>query len=562
MFKAPKDLEENKRYRLKLLDKASEDLELQALLCRRSAEDYEFFCDSFAWTYDPREQNPHKPFILWPKQIQNARWLDDLYNRSQLGEKVNGFEDKPRGIGATVNVMTWAFHKYCFHDFSARIGSRKEAFVDNKGDPDTLFAKFDYLLKRIPMWLIGEHERSDMMLRPKGGGTTNSIVGESANPNFGRGGRKNVIIFDEFGFWDYAKSSWESAGEATNFRLGLSTPPESGRDSHQHKLLTGQAGRVEIFNFDWKDDPRRDDKWLEEAKETKSEEEFAREVLKSYEGTTQGKVYAVTMRRARLSEVDYHPELPLFVSWDFGLDMVAMIWWQKNFNTGQVFMIDCYCNSNKEIDFYVPFVTGEIPEYNPNKVESVQHEYKPFELEIIERHKSWARTVTHFGDPDARKRNLINKDSVKAHLYKESEIYIESKPWGGREWNDFKQKTLLLLRRLEINEKRCEPVLSAMRNAKYPEIREGSQRQNEPLKPVHDWTSHYRTSFEYFADNEPESNVTKTVVESVEVEKRNTPKTIDEVDKEIEDKLHQQTQPVRTVVSGVFRGSSKPNRVI
>ena len=225
-------------------------------------------------------------------------------------------------------------------------------------------------------------------------------------------------------------------------------------------------------------------------------------------------------------------------------------------------MIDCYSNSNKEIDFFVPFVTGKIPEHDPNKPNSVKHEYKDFELEMIERHRSWSKTITHYGDPDARKRNLINKDSVKDHLYKDSEIYIESKPWGGRDWNDFKQKTLMLMRRLEINETRCEPVLSAMRNAKYPEIREGSQRQNEPLRPVHDWTSHFRTSFEYFADNEPDSLTVKTVVGNVDVQKKEQPKTADQIDKAIEEKLHQETQQIRTVVSGVSRGPSGQRRII
>lgn len=542
-FIAPKDILENKKFRLLILDKAEDDPTIQELLKAKCRLDYEFFCDTFCWTYDPRESNPHKPFILWPKQVANYQFLENLYQRSLKGEKVNVLEDKPRGIGATVNFMTWCFWHYCFHEFSARVGSRKEDFVDNKGDPDTLFAKLDYLLERVPSWLIGEHERSYMMLRPKGGASTNSIVGESANPNFGRGGRKSVIGFDEYGFWDWAKSSWESAGEATNMRVALSTPPESGRDSHQYKLLTGQAGRVVAFHFDWKDDPRRDDKWLAEAKETKSEEEFAREVLKSYEGTTHGKVYAVSVRQAKLSNVEYDPELPLFISWDFGLDEVAMVWWQKDFRTDRVRMLDCYNNSNKDIDFFVPFVNGEIA--------SGQHSYTNNELELIERHREWKTTITHYGDPDVSKRNLINKDSVKDHLRTQHGIYVQSKPWGGRDWNDLKQSTLLLFRRLDINENRCEPVLSALRNAKYPEVRESSQRQNEPLKPVHDWTSHFRTSVEYFADNEPKSNKVKTVVgDTNQNNERKAPQTIAEYDAEIESKLHDQIQRVKTIVAG------------
>lgn len=504
VLKVPLEIIENKRWRLDVLNKAEKDIEMQLLIKRQCRLDFEFFIDGFCWTYDPRESDPHKPFILWPKQRAFLRWLEELYRRSQRGEKVNIVIDKPRAVGVSYCIMVWFFWHYLFHDFSGRVGSRKESFVDTKGDPDALFSKIDYQIERMPAWFTESVERNYMLLKLNDQMRQNSIVGESANPNFGRGGRKNAMLFDEFGFWEWAKSSWESSGESSNFRIATSTPPESGRDSHYWKLLNNLAGRVNIFEFDWNDDPRRNADWLTEAKATKSQEEFAREVMKSFEGTTVGKVYADSFRQVVLSSVDYEPALPLFVSWDFGLDSVAMIWWQKNFETNRVTMIDCYTNENKEIGFYVPFVTGV--------VKSGQHEYNTYELEIIERHKLWSKTVTHFGDPDVRKRNLINKESVKDYLYNTEHIYVQSIPWGGREWNDMKQKSLLLFRRLEVNDKRCEPVMSAMRNAKYPEMREGSQRTNEPIKPIHDWTSHFRTSLEYFADNEPMGNMVRTIV--------------------------------------------------
>lgn len=564
---APKEYTANLKFRLMLLEKAERDPVLQMLIKRKCAngiDGYEFFCDAFAWTFDPRESNPHKPFILWPKQKENAVWLEDCYDRSQHGEKVNGVEDKPRAVGATVNFVTWAFWHYCFHEFSARIGSRKEDFVDKKGDPDTLFAKFDYLIERIPKWLIGEHSRTYMMLAHKDGNSTNSIVGESANPNFGRGGRKSLAAFDELGFWDYAKSSWESAGEATNFRLALSTPPESGHDSHYFKLLTGEAGRVDKFNFDWSDVPGRDAKWLEEAKATKSDEEFAREILKSYDGTTKGKVYAVSMRTIRKAAPEYHPELPLFISWDFGLDSVAMIWWQKNFNSNEVFMIDCYSNLNKEIDFYVPFVTGEFVSCGTNgaKRPFTEDDYKDFELDIIARHAGWRKDATHFGDPDVSKRNLINKDSVKDHLYSEHKIYVEAKPWGGRTWNDHKELTKLLFRRLIVNEERCEPVLSALRQAKFPELSENSQRVNEATLPIHDWTSHYRSNVEYFADNEPMGLMVKTRTASVDLVPQKKLITAEDIDKKAEEMLQDAPIRVKTIVANVSKLSRVGTRRI
>ena len=65
-------------------------------------------------------------------------------------------------------------------------------------------------------------------------------------------------------------------------------------------------------------------------------------------------------------------------------------------------------------------------------------------------------------------------------------------------------------RRLEINEKRCEYFIDCMRNARYPERGEQSKNVNEPSQPIHDWSAHFRTSYEYWIDNEPFREDTKS----------------------------------------------------
>lgn len=495
-FQVPLEINANKRFRAELLQKADNDPELQAVLREKCRLDDEFFFDVFCWTFDPRLPDPVIPFILYPKQRKLIAWLNSLLERSRNGEKVNGLIDKPRDVGATFTVMTWVLKHFIFDEFSARVGSRKEDYVDKKGEQDTLFFKFDFNIQRVPKWLLPEgwnsDQRTSMLL--KNPQNSNNISGESANPNFGRGGRKTLSVFDEHAFWEYARSSWESAGESTNFRLSMSTPPETGRDSHFYKLLTGTMGRIEKFEFDWTDVPSRDQQWMQTQRETKSEEELAREILKSYEGTLEGKAYATDFRLAKLSTVDYQPHLPLFVTWDFGLDTVAMIWLQKDLQANKLYIIDSYSNTNKSIDFYVPFVTG-----NP---ESGVHEYTPEEIKMMDRHKTWSRTITHFGDPDVNKRAVKDGESTKDVLERMG-VYVQTKSWAGRTWQDIKENVKLSFRRLEINELRNEVFISAMRNAKFPKKREGSQSTSEPIKPVHDWTSHFRSSYEYFVDNEP-----------------------------------------------------------
>jgi hypothetical protein len=476
----PKEKEANLRFRLDVLQQCEKDLDFRAMVLKKCQEDNVFFIDTFCWTFDPRLVDPEIPFILYPKQEDFIRRLDDLYNRSLAGEKVNLVVEKPRAVGATFTLMAWILHKYLFSNFTARLGSRKEDYVDKAGEPDTLYYKLDYMLERIPMWLKGEHTRSYMMMANRA--NDNQISGESANPNFSRAGRKSCLVFDELAFWGWARSSWESSGETTNFRIALSTPPEDGKDSFFYKLATGQAGKVEKFEFDWKDVPTRDENWLKQARETKSEEEFNREVMKSYEGTKIGRIYAVSLAFAEIRRVEYDPNLPLFVAWDFGLDQTPIIWLQKNMKTGKVYVIDTYYNSNLDIDFYVPFVTGVIT--------SGVFTYDDYEMEIINRHREWRRDMTHFGDPDVKKRsyhvhNSAGEPLTTAAILKQHGIIVQSKPWAGREQIELIEKTRLLFRRLVIDD-RQEYFISAIRSAKFPD-REGSQSTSENNKPIHDW---------------------------------------------------------------------------
>lgn len=486
------------RKRILLNDLCEKKADWRATTLAQCKTDPVLFIDNFCFTYDPRKIPSDRPFILYPKQIELIKWLEMLLERSRHGEKINAVADKPRDVGATYTFMAWCLWHFLFDEFSVRVGSRKEDYVDKRGEPDTLFFKLDYMMERMPEWLlqaIGVKDwkkyRSYLMFGHPS--NDNAVSGESANPDFGRGGRKSITIFDEFGFWQWARSSWESSGESTNFRFAISTPPETGRDSHFYKLLSNQMGKIEQFSFDWQDVPLRDEKWLEQAKASKSEAEFAREVLKSFEGTVEGKVYAADFRLTTLNECDYNPELPLFVSWDFGLDETAMLWIQKDFKTEQVYLIDSYRKSDKTIDFFVPFVNGQI--------KSKTHQYTSEELEIIERHKAY-QEAQHFGDPDVKKRNMVDKSSVKDVLEKEA-IYIQTHYRTETDLLTIRDKTRMLFRRLQVNEKRCEYFIDCIRNARYPERSETSQSTTEGLNPIHDWTSHFRTSLEYFVDNEP-----------------------------------------------------------
>lgn len=481
--------------RLRIRKKCKEDKNFRKIVLEKCAKDTLFWFDNFAWTFDPRRDESEIPFIPYEgKQIQFLEFLENLLKTPR-----DAFIDKPRDVGATALMVNFLLKHWIFDDyFNARIGSRKEDYVDRTDDPDTLFYKIDYTLFRLPGWMLPEgwtahSNRSYMRLsRPD---NSNTIVGESANPHFARGGRQTLVFFDEIGFWPFAKSAWESAGDVTDIRIAMTTPPDTGKSSHAYKLYSGQAGELDVFGFDYSDIPSKDAEWLKKQRERRSAEEFEREVMKSYAGTTEGKVYAADWRLyVKETDCGYDTQLPLFVAWDFGLDTVAMIWIQKNMRTDQVKVIDSYSNANKQIDFYVPFITGEVI--------SGAFDYTDEDLMLIKRHKDWKKDVTHYGDPNVINRNLTDKKSA-FNVLRERGIYVNSKPWGNRKHRDLREKTKLLLRRTEINYERCAEFIEAMLSARYPKTRETAQPISPKDKPIHDWTSHFRSAFEYFADNEP-----------------------------------------------------------
>lgn len=476
--------------RLAIQKRCEVDLEYRKEIIKKCANDFVFWCNTFGTTFDPREENRNLPFFLWDKQIEYVRFLEGL-----LINQEDGLVEKSRDVGMSYVTLTFITYRWLFHDFNALIGSRVESKVDKSDDPDALFWKIDYILRNVPDWMMpvgfdwNKHRTYMRLSRPD---KDNVITGESANPNFGRAGRYNLTLFDEMGFWQYTKSSWESSGSSTTTRLAISTPPETGRASYFYKLR--MSGRVKVFTFHYKDDPRRDEVWEAKQREKQSPEEFERERNISYSGSLEGRVYAVEYSLVPKGIFPYDSIKPLYVSWDFGLDGVAMQWYQWDIAMDKWYKIDSYFNDNKDIEFYVPFITGEI-------VSEKALEYTDQDLQKIMLHTGWKGAI-HFGDPDVNKRSLLDKKSTKEVLAKHG-IHVQSKAWAGRNHYEMRQKALMFMKKLYVDE-RDEFFSESMLLSSYPERNEASQATSPIQKPIHNIYSHHRSCFEYMADNAPE----------------------------------------------------------
>ena len=485
------DYQERLTNRLKINDACYRNDAAKALtieLCKDPEEGAIFFIENFGWTFDPRpehwiNESGHLPFIMFDYQKEAVSWLVEHITKGE-----DGLIEKSRDMGMTWLVV-WTFVWFWLYaeTFNGLVGSYKEALVDNR-TKDSLFGMIDYALESLPKWMLPkgwkpkEHRHKLKLVNPE---NQNLITGDTMNPDFGRGSRKTVVFLDEGASWDYFKDAWESCGDVTPCRLTGSTPK-----GHNQFAITKESG-IDVLTIHWSSHPLKDNDWYEAEKERRTEEEVAQELDISYQKSQEGRVYP-EWDNVEKGDYPYDHDLPLFVSWDFGRrDPTAIIWWQPD-NDNKVRIVDAYQNSNKLIDFYVPFITGVVPsdEY---------YKYTKRDLEIIQEHKYWKRGI-HFGDPAGRFRNQVTNQTVLSTL-KQHGIHVNFRE-EAKDFQTRKTATKLLLRDVRVNDTdRTKDLSVAMENAAYPKVTRQGKKEIISLKPLHNWTSHFRSAVEYFAVN-------------------------------------------------------------
>ena len=470
--------------RLKIADACNRSDESKVYAIAACKADPVFFINNFCWTPNDKYKQYHFPFILYPFQEDYINWLN-----KHIDEGKDALVEKSREMGVTWLTLTLFLWKWLFSDnFNCLIGSYKEAKVDNK-TKDSLMGMLDYQIRGLPSWMMPRkfvfknHRLSMKLINPE---NQNIIEGDTMNAEFSRGSRKTCVFLDEGAFWEYFQDAWDSAGDTTNCRITVSTP----RGYNAFAMLRDSG--IDKMTMHWRMHPLKDEKWYEYEKARRSDDTVAQELDISYQKSQRGRVYP-EWDLAQWGQYPYDPEYPLFVSWDFGSsDDTAIIWAQKDYE-GKIRIIDCYANNGKTIDFYVPFITGMLP--------SDGYGYTDRDLQVIEDHRGWPKG-THFGDPAGRFHNQVVNFTV-LDVLRNHGIHINFKD----HWKHFSERIetakLLMRDNLLLNDiDRIKKYLHiCMINSKYPELSRGGMTiiNSKDLKPMHDSSSHFRSSFEYLA---------------------------------------------------------------
>src|SRR5437016_6102348 len=123
MKPAPKSAKANCAYRRRILERAAGDPEFQRECWIRASRDPVWYCDTFAWTFRPKDRpdQPVVPFVLFEYQEKALhRILDAIGKRDMLLEK-------SREMGASWLILFALEFRWHFRQRQAfLIVSRKE----------------------------------------------------------------------------------------------------------------------------------------------------------------------------------------------------------------------------------------------------------------------------------------------------------------------------------------------------------------------------------------------------------------------------------------------------
>jgi len=241
------------------------------------------FITDWGMTFDPRNIERGLPavvpFLLFKRQKEFINWLYDCWQGRE-----DGLAEKSRDMGVSWLCVGFAVWMWTFHNDSVvGFGSRKEEYVDKIGDPKSLFWKAREFINFLPQefkpkgWNPSKHAPFMRIVNPENGA---AIVGE-AGDNIGRGNRTSIYFKDESAFYEHPEAVDAALSQTSNCKIDVSTPNGAGNPFYNKR----HGGKIAVFIFDWKQDPRKDSEWYRRQCESLDPIIVAQEIDRNYESS-------------------------------------------------------------------------------------------------------------------------------------------------------------------------------------------------------------------------------------------------------------------------------------
>jgi len=460
----------------------------------------------FGVVYEPRySEQPDIPMFLFPHQREVIyKIMDAELNKHDF------LIEKTRDMMVTWTVLWYMLWRWWSQEkWYARIGSRKEDEVDNRS-PQSLFGKLRYALYSLPKWVRpsnfrkSEHDLHMKLVNPN---RDSYIDGESANPDFGRGGRFATIFMDELFSWKFARESWRACTDSTPCKIAVSTAKPT---SFARNLRNAFEDNHMLMTLDWHQHPFKDEEWYQkEIKRRKNDVlSVEGELDISYTADPQLAYYPEALK-CPIEDFDYNPKLPLYIGCDFGVqDKTALVYFQKD--RTNFYCLDGMEKNQRALYWYYPFLKQGIDFTTQNEYTIMnrhtketfilrKQEYNGAELEMIKRFNSWKPPVMWYGEVAHRQRMIKSNTSILNEL---AGIGITLRVNNLAVSHPIRRKnTKIMLKTTKFSNRfGALDVYDALVNSHFPKAHSSTIDPRDA--PVHDEWADLRSAVENFACNQ------------------------------------------------------------
>ena len=216
------------------------------------------FITDWGMTYAPKANDGGpivRPFIMFPKQVEWLKWVWDKWQKNE-----RGLTEKSRESGVTWLAASFGSTLCLFwDDLTIGYGANLVELVDSLGDMDSILEKCRFFIDNLPPefkgdWDSGNKECSkEKLLRF----STGSRIKGQGGDQIGRGGRATMYFVDEYAHIRQAKHVDQALSANTDTQIDISTVRGLANAFAEKR----HSGRVDVFTFHWREDPRKDEAW-------------------------------------------------------------------------------------------------------------------------------------------------------------------------------------------------------------------------------------------------------------------------------------------------------------
>lgn len=242
------------------------------------------FISDWGITFDPRlapERITILPFVLFDKQRE---WVDVVLRKWRAREPL--ITEKSRDGGFTWLAISLSCTLCLFNDgLAIGCGSRKAEYVDEAKGVKAILPKGRMFMRNIPPEFRGNWvEWRDAPQMRIGFPDSGSYIGGEGGGDIGRGDRTSIYFVDEASHIKQAENIDAALSQTTNCRIDVS----SVRGMNNTFAKKRHEGKIEVFVFDWRQDPRKDQAWYDKQCDELDPVVVAQEIDRDYSASLEG----------------------------------------------------------------------------------------------------------------------------------------------------------------------------------------------------------------------------------------------------------------------------------